>query len=214
LSAIPQTATPVAKLAIHRKAGLTRRVAIGTFLGLAWGASLRAWMVLLALKFGEHAQFTWEGTFAAILLPTALVGAMLGGATYVAEASGRKRWRWAILLPLLLVLGPVIVTDNFISILVTTGMGGGAIGVALIGLLGGYAFSGFGAQSTRWISGLLCLFLTLASVYGIYFAAGVATVIPGVSEIFGALLFVLLMASLIAGVSAPSRYGSSQHIAS
>jgi hypothetical protein len=190
---------------------ITRRVAIGSFLGLAWGASLRAWMALLALKFGERPQFTGEGTFGAILLPTALVGAMLGGAAYVAETSGSKRWRWATLLPLLLVLGPAIVTDDFLSILVTTGMGGGAIGVALIGMLGGYAFSGYGVQWTRWVSGLLSLFFILGSVYGFYIAAGSATVIPGFSEVFGALLFVLLMALLIAGVSAPSRYGSSQH---
>jgi hypothetical protein len=185
-----------------------RRIAIGTFLGLAWGTSLRAWMALLALRFGERPQFTWEGTFGAILLPTALVGAMLGAAACVAQTSGRKRWRWATLLPLLLVLGPAIVTNDFISILVTTGMGGGAIGVALIGLLGGYAFSGFGPQWTRWVSGLLSLFFTLGSVYGLYFAAGAATVTPGGSEVFGALLFVVLMALLIAGVSAPSRYGS------
>jgi hypothetical protein len=153
---------------------ITRRVAIGSFLGLAWGASLRAWMALLALKFGERPQFTGEGTFGAILLPTALVGAMLGGAAYVAETSGSKRWRWATLLPLLLVLGPAIVTDDFLSILVTTGMGGGAIGVALIGMLGGYAFSGYGVQWTRWVSGLLSLFFILGSVYGFYIAAGSA----------------------------------------
>ncbi len=191
-----------------------RRVAIGAFLGLAWGASLRAWMALLALKFGEHLQFTWEGTFGAILLPTAIMGAILGGVTCVAETSNRKLWRWAILLPLLLILGPVIVTNNFIKILVTTGMGGGAIGVALIGVLGGYSFSGFGAQWTRWISGFLSLFFTLGSVYGVYIAAGSATVTPGVNEAFGALLFILLMAFFIAGVSAPSRFGMRQHISS
>jgi hypothetical protein len=193
---------------------IARRVAIGTFLGLAWGASLRAWMALLALKFGQSPHFTWDGTFGAILLPTALAGALLGGAAYAAETSGSKRWRWATLLPLLLVLGPAIVTNNFISILVTTGMGGGAIGVALIGLLGGYTFSGFGAQWTRWVSGLLSLFFILGTVYGVYFAAGSATITPGSSAVFGALLFVLLMALLIAGVSAPSRYGASQHVPS
>ena len=192
---------------------IVRRIAIGTFLGLAWGASLRTWMVLLALKFGDSPQFTWEGTFGAILLPTALVGAMLGGATYVAESSDRKWWRWATLLPLLLVLGPAIVSKDFITNLVTTGMGGGAIGVALIGMLGGYAFSGFGAQWTRWVSGLLSLFFTLG-VVGFYFTAGPAAVTPGVSEVFGALLFVLLMALLIAGVSTPSRYKTKQPISS
>jgi hypothetical protein len=178
------------------------------------GASLRTWMVLLALKLGDSPHFTWEGTFGAILLPTALVGAVLGGATYVAESSDRKWWRWAILLPLLLVLGPVIFTKDFIPNLITTGMGGGAIGVLLTGILGGYAFSGFGAQWIRWISGLLSLFFTLGAVYGIYYAAGPATVTPGVNEAFGALLFVLLMTLLVAGVSTPSRFRARQHISS
>jgi hypothetical protein len=188
-----------------------KRIAIGTVLGFAWGTALRAWMVLLALKFGESPQFTWEGTFGAILLPTALVGAILGAETYAVESSDKKRWRWAILLPLLLVLGPLIVTKDFIIILVTTGMGGGAIGVALIGVLGGYTFSGFGALWTRWVSGVLSLFFTLGLVYGLYFATGPKSVTPGVAEYFGGLLFVLLMAMLIAGVSTPSRYRSRQH---
>jgi hypothetical protein len=197
----------------HNRA-ITKIVAIGAFLGIAWGAALRAWMVLLALKFGESPNFTWAGTFGAILLPTALVGAMLGWASFVAESSDRKWWRWTILMPLLLVIGPVIVTNNFITILFTTGMGGGAIGVALIGILGGYAFSGFGARWTRWVSGVLSLFFILGSVYGLlYFADGSATT-PRAAEFFVALLFVLLMSLLIAGVSAPARFSKKHSISS
>jgi hypothetical protein len=192
---------------------ITKRFAIGAFLGLAWGASLRTWMVLLALKFGDCPQFTWEGTFGAILLPAALMGALLGGGTYASESSGKKLWRWAILLPLLLVLGPIIFLNNFITGFVTTGIGGGAIGVALCGTLGGYAFSGFGTQWTRWVSGLLSLFFTLGMA-GYYIAAGPALITQGVNETFGALLFVLLMALLVAGVSAPSRYMTRQPISS
>jgi len=88
-------------------------------------------------------------------------------------------------------------------------MGGGAIGVALIGVCGGYAFSGFGARWTRWVSGFLALFLTIASVYPVYFANRAAAVTPSTSKVFGALLFALLMVLLIVGVSAPSRYRSS-----
>jgi hypothetical protein len=193
---------------------MIRRIAIGAFLGLAWGAALRAWMVLLALKFGDVPQFTWGGTFGGILLPAALLGAMTGVATYVAECSDKKWWRWATLLPLLLVLGPLIVTKDFIPILLTTGMGGGAIGVALIGMLGGYAFSGFGAQWTRWICGILSLIFTLGMAYGLYFSAGSATATIGVSEVFGAMLFVLLMAVLIVGINTPSRFKNRQPLTS
>jgi hypothetical protein len=44
-------------------AAATKHVAAGTFLGLTWGSSLRAWMVLLALQLGESPNVTWKGTF-------------------------------------------------------------------------------------------------------------------------------------------------------
>lgn len=204
MSQITQTANDAnlsAKLVIHRHT-MTRRIAVGTFLGLAWGASLRAWMVVLALEFGERPHFTWLGTFGAILLPAALMGAILGVASHTAETSAKTRWRWAILSPLLLVIVPVIFTKDFIPTLLTTGLGGGAIGVVLIGLLGGYALSGFGARWTRWLSGLFILLLLAAAlVYGLY----LAIVTGSAGEAFSVLLFVLLMVSLIAGVSTPSR---------
>jgi hypothetical protein len=179
------------------------RMAVGTFLGLVWGASLRAWMVLLALQGGGQPHFTWSGTFGGILLPAALMGAVLGGASHV-EASAHSRW-WTILSPLLLMVGPLVFTKNFIPTLLTTGLGSGVIGVALIGLLGGYALSPFGAQWTRWLSGLFVfLLLAAALVYGIY----VAIVKGSSSEAFNVLLFVLLMVLLIAGVSTPFRYRS------
>ena len=128
---------------------------IGSFLGLMWAASLRGWMVLLASGFGERPQLTWEGTFLGILLPAALVGALLGGAEHARITRGSKLWRWAILSPLLLAIAPAIVTENFFTILFTTGMGGGAIGVALIGVLGGYAVAGRGLWWARGLSGLL-----------------------------------------------------------
>ena len=203
----PSSVTQVARddiLATHRNA-IARRVVVGGFLGLAWGASLRAWMVLLALEFGDRPQFTWAGTFGAILLPTALVGALLGAAAYTAETSDRKQWRWATLSPLLLVVGPVIVTENFFITLITTGLGGGAIGVALIGVFGGYALSEFGARWTRWVSGFITLSLTIASVFPVYFADRVPAATLCAGKVFGALLFVLLMVLLVVGVSAPSR---------
>ncbi len=195
----------------NQRSSMTKLVVVGTVLGLAWGASLRAWMALLALKFGDHPQFTWQGTFGAVLVPVALMGAVLGSAVYVAETSGTRWWRWTILVPLLLILFPAIVVDDFIATLTTSGLGGGAIGVALIGLVGGYAFSGFGARWIRWVCGLLAALMILATVYGIYFSDPVAVDKFSASDAFSVLSFLLLMALLIAGVSLPGR---SRHISS
>ncbi len=211
-SSIIQTAnapTRVVNRTISRISILSRVVA-GAFLGLAWGAALRAWMALLALEFGDRPVFTWQGTFGAILLPAALMGALLGGGACAAETSDGKGWRWVILSPVLLIIGPAIATDDFITTLLTTGVGGGAIGVALLGLLGGYALSGFGAIWLRWGSGLLALLLTFAAGIGVFYGNPDAYALPGASKPFGALFFILLMALLVAGVSAPSRYPSKQ----
>jgi MFS family permease len=195
--------------AVSRRA-MARLATVGGFLGFTWGAALRTWMVILALKFGEQPKFTWSGTFGGILLPAALMGALLGRATHAAGAPDERRRRWLILSPLLMVLGPAVATKNFFTILFTTGMGGGAIGVALIGMLGGYAFSGLGALWRRRVSGLIALLLTFASGVGFFFGpgaagSGAAKDKPGGSEAFGAIYFILLMAALVAGVSAPFR---------
>jgi hypothetical protein len=194
---------PANKNTAHRDS-FTRRVLIGGFLGSAWGASLRAWMALLALELGDTPQFSWLGTFGGVLLPTTLLGALLGAAAHDAETSDSKRWRWGILSPLLLIAGPVIFTKDFFTTLIKTGMGGGAIGVALIGMFGGYAFSEFGTRWTRWVSGLLAAVLAIASVFPVYFANRESAV-PSISKVFGVLQFALLMVLLVIGVSAPSR---------
>jgi hypothetical protein len=163
-------------------------------------------MVVLALEFGERPHFTWQGTFGGILLPAAIMGSLLGIAASAEDPSSRKRRRWALLSPLLLVLGPAIATDNFIPTLITTGLGGGAIGVALIGTSGGYALSGTGPRWLRWVAGLTAVLLTAASAVGFGFAGGGATGTPG--QVFGGLLFALLMVLLVAGIGASTRYRS------
>lgn len=192
---------------------MMRRVVVGAFLGLAWGATLRAWMTLLALVFGDRPQYTWLGAFGAILLPAALMGAMLGWATWAAETPDatsagnpiRKRWRWAILSPLVMFLAPAILIEDLIPAFLATGLGGGAIAVALIGMLGGYALSGFGMLWMRWLSGLLALLFSIVIGASQFFGYGVAEIRLSAGEAFGSLFYILLMALLIAGVSAPFR---------
>lgn len=196
-----------AALAVSRpflRGAVTMRTIAGAFLGFAWGAALRGWMVLLALNFGERPQFTWQGTIAGILLPATVLGALLGRVNSADEVSGRKRW-WVIFSPFLLVSGPAIFTKDFFTILFTTGMGGGAIGVALIGMLGAYALSGPRAPWKRWTSGIVAGILTIASGCGPFLVEQNKPTIPLAVKVFGMFLFVLLMGLFIAGIHTPFR---------
>ena len=203
----PEPATDRLPVADRHSSGRARArpVVVGIGLGLAWGASLRAWMALLAVQLGEIPQFTWSGTFAAVLLPAALVGALVGGAYRAAGVAGSRERRWVLLSPILFVLGSILFQERFIATLLSTGMGGGAIGVALIGILGGYARAARGVRWLRWVAGFLAAALTVATIVPVYFVGEPASAMPSASKAFGVLLFVVLMALLIVGVSAPAR---------
>jgi hypothetical protein len=85
-------------------AGITW-VAGGMVCGLAWAASLRAYMVELS---GLESIFTWSGTFGAILLPGALAGGLLGWAEHLRRTGPPRGWRWLALAPLTLAVGPML----------------------------------------------------------------------------------------------------------
>lgn len=129
-------------------------VAVGGVCGLAWAASLRGWMVQIA---GQGSSFSWLGTFALILLPGTLVGALFGWAEYLRRTQrlrGKQR-RWLVVSPLLLAVA--VLDPKIFQALITTGEGGGALGVVSIGLLGGYALSRRGWRWLRISSGLLAV---------------------------------------------------------
>jgi hypothetical protein len=65
----------------------------------------------------------------AILLPATLAGAALGWAEHTRRTGGRRAWRWIALAPLLFVVMPALVQDDFVTQL-TTGLGIGAIATA------------------------------------------------------------------------------------
>src|SRR5262245_55903728 len=88
------------------RAAMWKRIGLGSLFGLAWAASLRGWMTVLALKFGETPSVSWSGTFGGILIPSLFMGGVVGWAVYEAETIGGTRWRWALLSPLFMVLGP------------------------------------------------------------------------------------------------------------
>lgn len=132
----------------HVRSGDPRMLVLtGAVAGLTWAAALRGWMVQMA---GNDSEFHWYGTFALVLVPGLLVGALLGLAEHRRRTAG-SRSGWLTFSPCLF-LGALTDPSIFRS-LITNGTGGGAIGVVLFGLAGGYGLSGRGRAWWRRICG-------------------------------------------------------------
>jgi hypothetical protein len=137
-------------------------VAVGAVVGLTWAAALRGWMVQMA---GDASTFHWYGTFALVLVPGLCVGALIGLAEHRRRTRGLRSW-WLILCPCLFFAA--LADPAIFKGLITQGTGGGAIGVVLFGLAGGYALSGRGRAWWRRTCGAFAivgvlLMLVLAS---------------------------------------------------
>ena len=128
-----------------------RLIAIGATCGIAWATGFRAYMVELA---GPASTVSWWGTFGALLLPGAVVGGLLGWAEALRRAGGRRGWRWLALAPLAFAIAPMFL-PGAIAALLTEGLGGGAIAVAVTAMGAGYAFSRRGPLWGRLASGLV-----------------------------------------------------------
>jgi hypothetical protein len=126
---------------------------VGGLCGLAWAAGLRGFMAQIA---GSASGVDWAGTFGWILLPGIGVGALLGWAEQLRSSGGRRGWRWLALAPLLFSAILFSRPLDLLSIF-EDGVGGGAIGVPLYGMLGGYALSGRGPRWARILSGAVAL---------------------------------------------------------
>ncbi len=100
---------------------------------------------------------TWTGTFAWVLAPGIGIGLLLGWAAYLVKVGGPERARWLVFAPFLFaaVLLPPMLRFDFEDFL-ADGIGGGAIGVPAIAVLGAYAIAGEGLWG-RIICGLLAL---------------------------------------------------------
>lgn len=143
-------------------------VAGGALCGLAWSAALRGYMVELA---GVESTFTWSGTFGALLAPGAVTGGLLGWAEHLRRTGPPTGWRWLALAPLTLAVAPMLL-PGAVSALLTTGIGGGALAVAGMGIVGGYALSGRGPRSARLASGAL----------SVAFACALAASVPSITS--------------------------------
>ncbi len=172
---------------------------LGATLGLAWGVQLRGLMTVFA---GRESSFTWSGTFAAILLPAALVGAVLGWAEHARHTGGWIGRRWAALAPLLFVVIPALVLDDFMLGLMTTGLGGGAVAIPLIGMIGGYALSGRGPRWACIVSRTFMIALVVVVIGGAFLVPFEQRLAPTEPAGAYALLTLVLCCGLLAGACA------------
>ena len=134
-----------------------RFVLVGAVAGVAWAASLRAFMQQLA---GPDSTFSFAGTFGIIIPAGVAVGALLGWAEYQRRTGSQHRL--LVLAPLLLGVVP-LVQPGAIQALVTTGDGSGPVGLALLAMIGGYSVSGRGPRCTRIAAGIVALAGILAT---------------------------------------------------
>jgi hypothetical protein len=172
-------------------------VVAGALVGLTWAAALRGWMVQMA---GDESEFHWYGTFALLLAPGLFVGALMGLAEH-RRRTGGSRSLWLALCPCLFLAA---LTDPAIfKALITNGFGGGAIGVVLFGLAGGYGLSGRGRAWWRRTCGAF-------AVVGVLLMLVMASDTAPLGTAHGAwvgLYAASLIATLCLACSIPQRVG-------
>lgn len=129
-------------------------VRLGGLCGLAWAAGLRGFMAQIV---HEDSSVSWSGTLGYILLPGLLIGLLPGWAEHLRRTGGRRRWRGLSLSPLL--FAAILFSEGLLEVLgiFEDCLGGGAIGVPLYAMAGGYAISGRGPRWGRVACGVLAL---------------------------------------------------------
>lgn len=167
---------------------------VGAAAGLAWAGSLRGFM---AEVLGDGSSVSWLGTFGWVLLPGTLVGALLGWAER--ERRRGRPHRFLVWSPILFVavLLPGL-TD--LDALLDDGVGGGAIGVPVVLIVGAFAL---GARRA-WVQRLCgMVFVAAISIW-----AFTATAVGGAEFAFntshGAWAAVLYYGLLVTGALATS----------
>ncbi|TFC06358.1 hypothetical protein [Cryobacterium mannosilyticum] len=182
-----------------RNVGAT--VAFGALCGLAWAASFRAVMSEFA---GSGSSVAWLETFAAILLPGVIVGGLLGWAHTIRLSGGRRRWRWLGAAPAAFAIAPMLLPDAILALL-TQGLGGGAIAVALLAIGGGFAISGRGRLTARIVCGVLSALLILGVTLTTFDIAGPRLAMTEARGVWVALLAFSLLTVLAIASSIPFR---------
>ena len=177
-------------------------VLVGGLCGLAWAAGLRGFMAQIV---GEDSSVNWSGTFGYILLPGLVIGLLLGWAEHLRRTGGRRGWRWLALSPLLFAAilfsqGPLGVLGIF-----EDGLGGGAIGVPLYAMAGGYAISGRGPRWGRLACGLLALTAVPTWALTVEWFAGADLAVTTPRGLWVALYYYSFLALLMIAAAIPHR---------
>ncbi|TDO36321.1 hypothetical protein EV643_12052 [Kribbella sp. VKM Ac-2527] len=188
------------KLSADRRRAL-KLTLLGGLCGLAWAAGLRGFMAQIV---HEESRVTWSGTFGWILLPGLAIGLLLGFAEHVRRTGGRPGWRWLALSPLLFA---AILFSNPLDMLqiFEDGLGGGAVGVPLFGMAGGYAVSGRGPLWGRFVCGLLAAAVVPIWALTVESFAGADLALTTPRGLWVALYYYSFMALLMLASAIPHR---------
>lgn len=153
----------------------------------------------------EGSAVNWSGTFGYILLPGLVIGLLLGWAEHLRRTGGRRRWRWLALSPLL--FAAILFSEGPLGWLgiFEQGIGGGAIGVPLIAMAGGYAISGRGPRWGRLTCGALALTAVPIWALTVESFAGADLAVTTPRGLWVALYYYSFLALLMVAAAVPHR---------
>jgi hypothetical protein len=177
-------------------------VLLGGLCGLAWAAGLRGFMAQIV----QDSSVSWSGTFGYILLPGLLTGLLLGWAEHLRRTGGRRHWRWLALSPLL--FAAVLFSEGPLGVLgiFEDGLGGGAIGVPLYAMAGGYAISGRGPRWGRLAGGVLALTAVPIWALTVESFAGADLAVTTPRGLWVAVYYYSFLALLMVAAAVPHRH--------
>ena len=176
-------------------------VLVGGVCGLAWAAAFRSWMAEIA---GGASRIDWYGTFVGVLAAGMIVGGLLGLAEHFRRTGGRRHWRWLALAPLAFAILPMTAPGALVA-LVSEGLGGGAVGVALTAIAGGFAISGRGALWARIVCGVIALSMVAGLVLATSAVGGVRLALDQPRGVWVATVGAACVAVLCLATSIPFR---------
>jgi hypothetical protein len=192
---------------VRRPSGPVSWIALGTLCGLAWACSLRSFMAAVA---GPGSEVEWGPTFGYLLLPGAVIGALPGWAEFLRRTGrgpARHRLAYAPLLFTAVLVPALFHPGSFLE----RGIGGGAIGVPVIAMLGGFAISGRGPLWGRALAGLL--FTTAFVVWPITAVpvGGQSFALDTAHGLWVSMLFESLLVTFAMAASAPHGWAGRPH---